>query len=87
MAPPPEGRNEAADQRGGPIPFTPGAKKCLENTLREAVAQHQTSIGVEHIALGLLITNRGLVPPILDEAGLSAPALRAAILERYRPAS
>jgi hypothetical protein len=87
VAPSPVGRYEAADQPAGHIPFTPGAKKCLENTLREAVAQHQTAIGVEHIALGLLVTNRGLVPPILDEAGLSAPALRAAILDRYRPAS
>ena len=87
VAAPPEGRDAAADRPGGPIPFTPGARKCLENTLREAVAQHQTGIGVEHIALGLLVTNRGLVPPILDEAGLSAPALRAAILDRYRPAS
>jgi hypothetical protein len=87
VAPPPEGRYEAADQPAGHIPFTPGAKKCLESTLREAVAQHQSDIGVEHIALGLLVTNRGLVPPILDEAGLSAPELRAAILDRYRPAS
>jgi hypothetical protein len=87
VAAPPEGRDAAADRPGGPIPFTPGARKCLENTLREAVAQHQTGIGVEHIALGLLVTNRGLVPLILDEAGLSAPALRAAILDRYRPAS
>jgi hypothetical protein len=87
VAAPPEGRYQAKDQPAGHIPFTPGAKKCLENTLREAVAQHQTGIGVEHIALGLLVTNRGLVPPILDEAGLSAPALRAAILDRYRPAS
>ena len=83
----PAGRDEAAARTGGPIPFTPGAKKCLENTLREAVAQHQSGIGVEHIALGLLATNRGLVPPILDAAGLSAPVLRAAILDRYRPAS
>ena len=87
VAPPPEGRYEAADQPAGHIPFTPGAKKCLESTLREAVAQHQAGIGVEHIALGLLVTNRGLVPPILDKAGLSAPELRAAILDRYRPAS
>jgi hypothetical protein len=86
-APPPTGRYQAADQPAGHIPFTTGARKCLENTLREAVAQHQTGIGVEHIALGLLVTNRGLVPPILDEVGLSAPALRAVILERYRPAS
>jgi hypothetical protein len=87
VAPAPEGRYQAADQPAGHIPFTPGAKKCLESTLREAVAQHQAGIGVEHLALGLLVTNRGLVPPILDEAGLSAPELRAAILDRYRPAS
>ncbi len=43
--------------------------------------------GVEHLALALLVTNRGLVPPILDEVGRSAPALRAAILDRCRPAS
>jgi hypothetical protein len=87
VAAPTEGRHQAADQPAGHIPFTPGAKKCLENTLREAVAQHQSGIGVEHIALGLLVTNRGLVPPILDGVGQSAPALRAAILDRYRPAS
>ena len=87
VAAPTEGRHQAADQPDGHIPFTPGAKKCLENTLREAVAQHQSGIGVEHIALGLLVTNRGLVPPILDGVGQSAPALRAAILDRYRPAS
>jgi ATP-dependent Clp protease ATP-binding subunit ClpA len=87
VAPAPEGRVAASNQPAGHIPFTPGAKKCLQNTLREAVAQQRAGIGVEHIALGLLVTNRGLVPPILDEAGLSAPALRAAILDRYRPAS
>lgn len=87
VALPPEGRYQAADQPAGHIPFAPGAKKCLQDTLREALAQHQTGIGVEHIALGLLVTNSGLVPPILDEAGLSAPALRAAILDRYRSAS
>jgi hypothetical protein len=87
VAPPPTGRYQAADQPAGHIPFTTGAKKCLENALREAVAQHQSGIGVEHVALGLLATNRGLVPPILDAAGLSVPVLRAAILDRYRPAS
>jgi ATP-dependent Clp protease ATP-binding subunit ClpC len=75
------------DQPAGHIPFTPGAKQCLHNTLREAVARHDSGIGVEHIALGLLATNRGLVPPILEEVGVSAAALRAAILDRYRSAS
>jgi hypothetical protein len=84
----PARRYEAAgDRSAGHIPFTPGAKKCLQSTLREAVARHDSGIGVEHIALGLLATNRGLVPPILDEVGVSAAALRAAILDRYRSAS
>jgi ATP-dependent Clp protease ATP-binding subunit ClpA len=86
--PAPAGRYEAADPRpGGYIPFTPGAKKCLQDSLREAAARHDTHIGVEHVALGLLATDRGLVPPILAALGVSAPALRAAILDRYRSAS
>ena len=33
VAAPPEGRYQAAEQPAGHIPFTPGAKKCLQNTL------------------------------------------------------
>ncbi len=42
---------------------------------------------VEHIALALTAIKNGLVPPILSAAGASGPALRAAILDRYRQAS
>src|SRR2546430_1836894 len=35
----------------GHIPFTPAAKMILELTLREAVALHDSHIGVEHVAL------------------------------------
>jgi hypothetical protein len=71
----------------GHIPFTPAAKKILELTLREATALHDSHIGVEHITLALTTIKQGLVPTILSEAGASAPALRAAILDRYRRAS
>jgi len=71
----------------GHIPFTPASKKILELTLREAVALHDSHIGVEHITLTLTTIKRGLVPTILAEAGAPAPALRAAILDRYRRAS
>ena len=71
----------------GRIPFTPAAKKILELTLREAVARHDSQIGVEHIALALTTIKQGLVPQILSAAGASAAALRAAILDRYRQAS
>ncbi len=70
----------------GHIPFTPASKKILELSLREAVALHDPHIGVEHIALALTSVNKGMVPPILSAAGTSAPALHAAILDRYRQA-
>ena len=73
--------------RRGHIPFTPRAKKALERSLREAVARGDNYIGAQHIALALLGMNSGAVPPILSALGLSAPPLRAAILDRYRKAS
>jgi len=72
---------------GGHIPFTPASKKILDLTAREAAALDDSRIGVEHIALALTVIKNGLVPPILGAAGASAPALRAAILDRYRQAS
>ena len=71
----------------GHIPFTPAAKKILELTVRETLAMSDSQIGVEHIALALTAIKNGLVPSILSAAGTSAPALRAAILDRYRQAS
>jgi ATP-dependent Clp protease ATP-binding subunit ClpA len=71
----------------GHIPFIPDAKKILAYALREALARHDNHIGVEHIALSLVATSSGQVPPILSALGASAPALRAAILDRYRQAS
>jgi len=70
----------------GHIPFTPAAKKSLENALREALARQDAHLGTEHVALSIIAVNGGLVPPILSAAGTSAPALRAAILDRYRQA-
>ncbi len=71
----------------GHIPFTPASKKILELALREALALDDSHIGFEHITLALTAITKGLVPPILTAAGASAPALRAAILDRYRQAS
>ena len=70
----------------GHIPFTPGAKKTLANAVREAQARQDSYIGVEHIALGLVAIDSGLVPPILTALGASATTLRAAVLDRYRQA-
>jgi hypothetical protein len=59
----------------------------LEIALREAQAERDTYIGVQHIALGLLAIDGGLVPRILAALGTSQKVLRAAILDRYRQAS
>lgn len=71
----------------GHLPFTPGAKRALEMSLREAVARHDRHLGVEHIALSLLATASGPVPPILNALASSPAQLRAAIVDRYRLAS
>jgi hypothetical protein len=71
----------------GHLPFTPGAKRALEMSLREAVARHDRHLGVEHIALSLLVTTSGPVSPILNALGAGTAALRAAIVDRYRLAS
>jgi len=67
--------------------LTMHAKKCLEISVHEARAARDQHIGVEHLALGLIMTNGGLVPEILLTLGASGPAVRAAILDRYRQAS
>jgi ATP-dependent Clp protease ATP-binding subunit ClpA len=71
----------------GNIPFTARARKSLQNARREAQVRRDTHVGVEHIALALVAMDDGMVPPILAALGVGAPALRAAILDRYRQAS
>ena len=72
---------------GGPIPFTPRAKKSLELSLREAKALNDNYIGVQHLTLALLALEDGMVPAILSALGTPATPLRAAIFARYRKAS
>jgi ClpA/ClpB-like protein len=71
----------------GHLPFTPGAKRILEMSLREALARSDRHIGVEHVALSLLASTSGPVPRILKALGGSAGPLRAAIVDHYRLAS
>jgi ATP-dependent Clp protease ATP-binding subunit ClpA len=71
----------------GHLPFTPRAKKILELSLREAKALHDNNIGVQHLALALLVPQDGMASVILSAIGTPAPSVRAAILARYRKAS
>ena len=65
-------------RRGSPahIPFTAGAKKVLELSLREALAMRSRSISDGHIALGLL-RGGGTALALLRERGVDPEALRA----------
>jgi hypothetical protein len=63
------------------IPFTPGAKKVLEFSLREAIQLGHDFIGVEHILLGLLREGEGVACQVLSQAGIDLGALRAQITE------
>ncbi len=81
------GRDQPAVPPRGHIPFTPAAKRILELTLRETLQLHDSTIGIEHIALALTVVKRGMVPLILGGADASAPALHAEIVDQYRQAS
>ena len=77
----------AGVQHGGNfLPLTPGAKQTVESA-RAAATRQGAQPDVEHLALGLIAADDGLVPPILAALGTSPPAVRAAILSRHRQAS
>ena len=61
----------------GHLPFTSHAKKVLELSLREAIAQRSKSIRDGHIALGLLREGQGLAAKVLHDRGIDLQALRA----------
>ncbi|GAA1579390.1 Clp protease N-terminal domain-containing protein [Kribbella sancticallisti] len=78
-------RCESGPPIGG-IPFTPWAKKCLADALREMTVRHDAVVGVEHIALALTVMTEGMAPRIFSRLGVSTARARAEILDRYRAA-
>lgn len=59
----------------GHIPFTPKAKKTLENSLREALKLGDNYIGPEHLLLGLLRTE-GMALEVLRNLGVDLVDLK-----------
>jgi hypothetical protein len=75
------------DQPAGRIPFTPGGQAVpAQHAPGGGGPARQRHRRRAHRARPAR-HERGLVPPILEEVGVSAAALRAAILDRYRSAS
>ena len=62
----------------GHIPFTPRAKKILELSLREALDLGHSSIGPEHILLGIVREGQGVANQVLANLGANGTGVRAA---------
>ncbi len=76
----PQERRGWFGRRGGHIPFTPGAKKVLELSLREALAHKDDHISSEHILLGVLRAPSDKARTVI-ESHVTAAELRRQILE------
>lgn len=68
------------DAPSGHVPFTPGAKRLLEDSLREALQLGHDHIGTEHITLCLLDARDDTMVRILDWLGIDPDALRARVI-------
>jgi len=68
-------------EQSGHIPFTPGAKKALELSLRESLALGQDYIGTGHLLLGLIRKGDGVGVEILVGLGADLNVLRTRVIE------
>jgi ATP-dependent Clp protease ATP-binding subunit ClpC len=64
----------------GHIPFTPLAKRALENATKEALALGHNYIGCEHLLLGLLATEKGLASRVMRRMGIELRTTRRAVI-------
>jgi ATP-dependent Clp protease ATP-binding subunit ClpC len=69
----------------GPIPFTPDAKRTLEQALHEALVLGHNYIGTEHILLGLISLSEGPSVRILADMNVTPEAIRAETLRIIGP--
>ena len=62
-----------------PVPPGAGVGQAMKHARREAETRHDTQVGVEHLALGVLSVTGGLAPAVLSALGVSVPELRVAL--------
>ena len=80
-------RRAGASRHGVFLPHDDGGLQGIGNARRESESRPAPLIDVEDLALGFLAVTEGPLPTILAELGVSAPALSAAIADRYRQVS
>jgi ATP-dependent Clp protease ATP-binding subunit ClpA len=74
-------------RRGGHLPMCRKAKRALELSLREALAQGDRHIGPDHILLGLARDADSGAARALASCGTTPATLRAAVLAARREAA
>jgi hypothetical protein len=72
---------QGQDQPTGHIPFTPAAKKTLEQALRESQHLGHNYIGTEHLLLGILHQGDGVAAQVLVQRGADLDTVRQKIVE------
>jgi ATP-dependent Clp protease ATP-binding subunit ClpA len=77
----------AMPRRSRRVGVTPRVKKVLQLALREAVHLGNTSIGTEHLLLGILRDGNGRAAKIIADAGIAADDLRRAVVDGLRKAA
>jgi hypothetical protein len=65
----------------GHLPFTPGARKVLELSLREAQQLGHKYIGTEHILLGLIQEGEGVAAQVLKKLGADLNRTRQEVIK------
>lgn len=65
---------------GGPMPFTPRAKKVLELALREALSLGHNWITPEHILLGVVREGEGVASQVLREFDADSEMVRNEVI-------
>jgi ATP-dependent Clp protease ATP-binding subunit ClpC len=63
------------------IPFTPGAKKVLELSFREALQLNHDYLGTEHLLLGLIREGEGVAAQVLMQLGADLSRVRQRVIE------
>jgi ATP-dependent Clp protease ATP-binding subunit ClpC len=70
----------AGSSTTGSPPFSPGAKKVLELSLREALQLGHDSIDTEHMLLGLVREGEGVAVQVLLSLGADLSRVRSSVL-------
>ena len=81
LDPPSGGRRKSSP---GHIPFTAGAKKVLELSLRETLAMRSNRITDGHVLLGLLRDGQGPTMKVLHDRGIDPVELRRDVTAALR---